>query len=498
MTIRLRYGTAVNVDCDEIIRMSRSMGTDFSNVEEKCISWFNSHYKDKHISDLIYNVDQVVPTESRDEWFDFYLDAQASGEKQDAISDEFGRVTSEIYNVVGGSPYEIWIEQCYENGINPCLSFRMNDTHAPELGYACQDFFYTAKENGWQIGFEAGWGTWNQWCYDYSVPEVRAFYTEYIDEILGKFDVYGIELDWQRNIHCFKSNSVNNCQYMDLFMEEINRIVAKYEELYGHEIKIMVRIARDIDDNMYFGFDVRSWAAKDWIDVIVPSSYWGSTASDMSINEWKSELADYEKVQVYAGFEIGTIENELLHTPESLAGFTSMDLQQGADKIYLYNLFGVGKSNYKICASLENAQKYYKRSYLVTWGNTYPAISDAQIYEPLPLRLTKGEESEPIVIDHGYLSMDKEAYLYIGFQTSDLEKLETSNIVVTYNGVDCEYKGRTPRSFVRGQPNYSMILSFRIPYAAWIPSTSGVITVKSDDGYVVHYIELMNGMPNIG
>lgn len=494
-----RYGTAVNVDCDEIIRMTRSMGTDFSNLEEKCINWFASRYKDKHISDLIYNIDQVVPTESRDEWFDFYLEAIKAGTEMAATTEEFGRVTNEIYNELQMNPYEIWIEQCYENGINPWLSFRMNDTHAPNLGYACQDFFYTAEENGWCIGLEAGWGEWNRWCYDYSVPEVRAYYSEYIDEVLGKFDVYGIELDFQRNMHCFKMNSVDNCQYMDLFMEEVNRIVAKYEEQYGHEIKIMARIARDIDQNMYFGFDVRNWAENDWIDVIVAASYFGQTDSRMPIAAWKEALQDYEKVEVYAGLEQHTISTTYSQNAVTLAGYTSMYLQQGADKIYLFNLFGGNEAFYRICSSLDAALSGAKRVYLVVGQDMVPVNSGIELDDPFPMQIRGGQEGT-VVIEHGRLNADRDTYIYVGISKMAFneEKLASSNLKVTYNGVECEYKGETTKAYVKTAAEFGYMFSFKVPDSACRMAESGEIVISTDNTMRVLYLELMNGPPNLG
>jgi hypothetical protein len=58
-----RYGTAVNVDCDELLRMSRRMGTDFSNLEQMCVNWFNSLYKDKHINPANYFDLTITPEE---------------------------------------------------------------------------------------------------------------------------------------------------------------------------------------------------------------------------------------------------------------------------------------------------------------------------------------------------------------------------------------------------------------------------------------------------
>ena len=75
-----------------------------------------------------------------------------------------------------------------------------------------------------------------------------------------------------------------------MFMEELHKILAKYEAKYGHEIKVMARINVDIDENILFGFDVREWAKQNWIDVVILSPYWGQTDSNMPIAKCKKEL----------------------------------------------------------------------------------------------------------------------------------------------------------------------------------------------------------------
>jgi len=493
-----RRGTAVNVDCDAIWYMYAHFGQKLDNLEQMCVDWFDLRYKDGYVSDLMYNVDQHTPSETRQSYMDFYLEAQQTGEKLDDVTQRHGELLNRVYNEHKVDPYQIWFDLCYENDINPWLSFRMNDTHAPTLGYACTDFYYEAKDNGWLISSNGknGWSGTYPHCLDYSVPEVREYFLVYIDEMLGRYDAYGIELDWQREIHCFKTDSADNCKYMDIFMKDLNEIVAKYEKQYGHEIKIAARLARDLESNKGFGFDLVNWAKNDWIDVVIPASH-GPTDSGVPVPEWKAAMDAYD-VEVYVGFESVTLSSKYAQTDTTLAAFTSMYLQQGADKIQLFNLFNASKGFYSVCSSLEDATKYAKRSYIITSQTKVPKISGISTYEPLPLNVLKGKVTDPIELNHGRLVTKWDSYVYLGISNKKLEKLEEANLKVYYNGIECEYKGKAFRAHGGVFGEYDCVVSFLIPKEAWVNSESAEITFTADDYVKISYVELMNGHPSIG
>ena len=491
-----RYGTAVNVDCDAIWYMYAANGQVLENVEQMCIDWFELRYKDAGVSDVMYHIDQHVPSVTRESYMDFYIEAQKTGEQLDEVTEKHGELLYRVYEEHNVDPYAIWFDLCRENGINPWLSFRMNDIHAPTLGYACTDFYYEALKNGWLIGENTGRGAWVAPCMDYAVPEVRAYFLDYIDEILGKYDVYGIELDWLRSLFCFKQYSKDNCQYMDIFMEDVNKIVAKYEAEYGHEIKIIARLARDLDTNLYFGFDIVNWAKNGWLDIISPASH-GPTDSGVPIPAWKEAMDPYG-VEVYIGFESVTIDSKHPQTITTLAGFTAMYLQQGADKVYLYNLFNADKGYYKICSSLEAAMKYAKREYLVTSQTKVPKVDEVSKYDPLPIAVSGGKESEPVILEHGRLSTKRDLYIYVGITNKNQEKVESYNLKVMYNGVECEYQGSAIRSHATVSDSLQCVLSFIVPFDAWKNAERAEITFLSD-GYIrVGYVELLNGHPAFG
>ena len=101
-------------------------------------------------------------------------------------------------------------------------------------------------------------------------------------------------------------------------------------------------------------------------------------------------------------------------------------------------------------------------------GSDTPAVSDgndtsapaedtAAVFDPLPLNVLKGKETDPIVIRHGYMSTKWDSYIFVGISNKDMEETE-----------------------------------------AWETSQSGEITFTADDYVTVGYVELMNGHPSVG
>jgi hypothetical protein len=280
---------------------------------------------------------------------------------------------------------------------------------------------------------------------------------------------------------------------MNEFIQKINKIVEKYEKQYGHEIKIMVRLSRDLDQNEYFGFDLRTWAKNGWFDVAVPTARRPATDSDMPIDVWKAELAPYG-IEVYAGLE-HTVVDTTYQNQNTLAAYTSMYLQRGADKMYLYNLFNSGAKYYKICASLKDAHAAVKRSYVVAHQDTAPVAAGIEAYKPLPVIVNASGETDPIVMRHGRMNERWDTYIYVGVTNKVIGLVEKANLRVTYNGVECEYKGSAYNAFIGNNEAYRCVVSFKIPKEAWTASEVGEIVFSADSSLRIGYVELMNGLP---
>ena len=485
-----KIGSALNIDCDAIAYFMGKYNFDCSDLEAKAVEYFNQ-YLGKGLSDILYNINNAVPCDFDNFWGNKYLRTEENGVAVDYKDNKWAEIHHKIFTETGVDPFAVWIGLCRKNGINPWLSFRMNDVHYSDLPTDHSEFFYKAKKNGWMLGLDIPdrWKgvpheEWYPQCLDYSVPEVREYYLKYINFGLDRYDVYGIELDWQRTIWNFKNDDAENCKYMNVFMEELHKIITKYEEKYGHKIKVMARINIDIDENILFGFDVREWSKHGWIDVVVPSPYWGNTDSNMPIAKWKKEL-EGTGVEVYPGFEGQTCHPVYVQTADSLAGYTAMYLSTGADKVYLYNLFHMPHL-WNVCESLEAALAHTRRRYLVSPQNCAPM--GVKPYIPLPIKL-EADETKSLTLKHGILKAEDSTIIYVGVNNAE-NKPE-----VKYNGISLVCEGESLNSHIGDKKTYP-VLAYRVPADAVKDSLSGDISFTADKNVTVCYVELMNGKEN--
>ena len=497
-------GTVVNVDGDALYYCLRNANWDISKLEETLIDWFDYHYANGGVTDMLYDIAASAPYADKTliDKIDLY-DPNVDKNNGNAAS-------YLIYVEAEVDAYQVWFDRCTELGINPWISFRMNDVHYADSKYANAEtnkdpFVLTAKQNGWFIGSSragywlnnsvtAGSRKWYPYALNYEIPQVREHFLKIIDDRLSTYDVYGIELDFQRQIWCFPNDTLENCRYMNEFMEDVNEIVEKYEAIYGHDIKIAPRINRDIDHNKYFGFDARYWAENDLVDVIIPSCYYGSSDSDMPIDKWVEELGKYG-VEIWAGLECDVLTANQYHSNATLAAYSAQYYCQGAKKIYLFNLFGYIGSNFIVCSSLENALAYEKRSYVVTEANCAPyGVKGITQWDPLPMNL-KVNTPQSLVINHGILDYEKDVIIYVGFKNVEETDMDEYLITLTYNGVECEFEGITNQSYVdlKGSTQYGTVVAYRVPAEAAQGSLKGEIVFDPGMNCTVSYIELMNG-----
>lgn len=83
------------------------------------------------------------------------------------------------------------------------------------------------------------------------------------------------------------------------------------------------------------------------VDVLIPSSRWTSTDSDMPIADWK-KMAEGTDVEIWAGLETH-LNEPILQSTETVKGFAAQYFDAGADKIYLYNYFRQRARERKTC-----------------------------------------------------------------------------------------------------------------------------------------------------
>lgn len=75
--------------------------------------------------------------------------------------------------------------------------------------------------------------------------------------MLDRYDVYGVEFDFQRELECFGIGREEiGRDVMTDFIGELRDVVSNYENKYGHKIKIALRGHQKPEYSYQMGFDI--------------------------------------------------------------------------------------------------------------------------------------------------------------------------------------------------------------------------------------------------
>jgi len=182
--------------------------------------------------------------------------------------------------------------------------------------------------------------------FDYAHKEVRDYFKAYIKEVLNKYDVDGIELDWMRTYTIFKNtNDPKGALLINNYMKEIRELVNTKALERGHPIKIAARVPPKPIMGISVGLDAVSWVKNGSVDIIIPTNWFQPTNFDIPIELWKKEIGLGKSYQIIPGadaaFMIASNINlkGMQNTVESMRGFSISAYSRGADAVYLFNNF---------------------------------------------------------------------------------------------------------------------------------------------------------------
>ncbi len=381
-------GVIVNQDADSLI--SSVPGT-IEGIKNLAYGYAGSHVTDFMI--CVNNMNSTFQTDLEN-WTDLvdkYYQTEENGVAVDYTTDSRAKGAYNHYVVnkekLGGRDYfDILCEAFTEVGINPWISFRMNDLHGQgeTASLLLSDFYHNnpqlrrVQEN--RRSYAAG-NSYYDSALDWTHEIVRERFLAYINEALSRYDCYGIELDFQREIWLWHpGGEYNGIELLNDFMREVDALTELYAAKYGHEIKVCVRLASDIETNYEFGLDVLTWAAEDLIDMVIPTGRWGTTDTDIPVTLWTSYMHPYG-VTVAPCIEI-RIQNPGTnfvgdHTFETYNGIAASFLSQGADKIALFNQYiGFAGINYihKISSEDEIISGTYRHWVIVSTIGSYEKL----------------------------------------------------------------------------------------------------------------------------
>ena len=438
-----------------------------SDIVKEDLYPYVDQFSGKGVTDLLISLsDQYSIPESKVLSDSFYKYEQETENGLPVNYKDYFVGIYKLYKEYGLDPIKIWLERCREAGLTPWVTLRMNDCHYPDddTCFLRPDFFYEAREKGWMVGERYGYF---KNCLNYYYPEVRKLWLDYIDEQLYKYDMDGVELDFQREIHCFDYVNEPDCfEVMNDFMRNVKKIIKKHEEIKGHKIKLGARISRDIEQSKVFGFDALTWDKEKLVDMLVVTPRFETSDSDMPIKEWKEKIKNAE---IYAGIETLcgiSVDVRAMATADIVRAYCNRYLSDGADGMYVFNHYNILRypvtkiedgRNVEVlstCGSLEEIRKHPMR-FVVTHQDKYP--EGYKEYRPLPMAMD-GTEKE-LKVSVGELPENKKVKLFIGLEGCTPENTEVKlagnklcgfmreDIKPSFDPEGCEYVAKTTATY---------------------------------------------------
>lgn len=447
-------------------------------------------------------------------WETFYCDyAPEKGLDQPAEWRRHGARNLWLLAQRGINHHARWLERCRFHGIEGWLSMRMNDCHGLKE--------YSQAENGveathWTRHWPSTWWrahpelrrapyryerSW-EGAFDYSHEVVREHHMALVRELLGRFDMSGLELDWMRWGMMFAPGKEQaGLELLTEFVREARRLSASAAKRLLHPVKLAVRVPAEPGTCLALGYDVPRWAEEGLVDVVILSSFLGTANYDYPVSIWRRLLGP--KVKIIANAEpivhahpwAVSFKTGHVGTTAFTYGAAAAALQRGVDGIHLFNhcpsklLQGAEKARdlYALYRDLSDLSAVARRPrrHPVTYPQVFAPGESCRAVLPIPLRVQcigmafgRMEENITLRISIGPKPAAGTVCLQLGF-SSDTPPLGENAIIALVNQVVCRPCERRPapfdttpkdpvRDFVHGDPPSAVaqVLLWEVPLKA--------------------------------
>lgn len=303
----------------------------------------------------------------------------------------------------GGDPVKDTLEACRRCGKAFFISYRMNDHHyVTDLEWPSHNAIWREHPEYWLGDSETSPYTKKDdvRLFNYMLPEVRQYYFAIIEELCSRYDVDGVELDFQRFPKFFRDDEIaEGTAVMTAFVRRIKEMMGKIGSARGKSLPLCVRVPETLAKCEAAGLDVPGWAAAGLVEMVNISSFYMHTMElDIEGFRAKTRGAKLYGEMNYVTAQKPKEKSARRYTTPEIYRATAMNfLSRGADGLSLFNFDYVPDKQRLAMAdclkgitdvgSLEGRSK----NYVVYPGfGTFPATDGADIEVTIPDDVASG------------------------------------------------------------------------------------------------------------
>ena len=231
---------------------------------------------------------------------------------------------------------QIVVDQCHRRGIRCIANLRMNDRH--RITEYVKELYGQHPE--WRLKSPTGAFSERQGALNFKYRGVREHLLAFTAELLERYDVDGIELDYMRMCHMFEPNEARRHAHL---LTEMMRSLSEQLLLAARRRKrgsllLGVRVPSSLAECGILGYDVKAWMHEGLIDFITPADFWSTDF--VARTEEFVDLAKPTSCQVYPSL------SPTSSFPSETGNLTSAHYRAAANNFYAFGADGLSAYNF--------------------------------------------------------------------------------------------------------------------------------------------------------
>ena len=233
---------------------------------------------------------------------------------------------------------QIVVDQCHRRGIKCFANLRMNDRH--RVTDYVQELYRQHPE--WRLKSPIGAFLDRKGALNFKYKGVRDQLLAFTAELLERYDVDGLELDYMRMCHMFEPTEAR--QHAHLLTEMMRsmraQLAAAARRRNRGSLVLGVRIPSTVAECDALGYEVKTWIREGLVDYVTPTDFWSTDF--VARTEEFAALTKQTSCKVYPSLSppssFPTPDRKFL-TPAQYKAAANNFYAFGADGLSAYNYF---------------------------------------------------------------------------------------------------------------------------------------------------------------
>jgi hypothetical protein len=276
------------------------------------------------------------------------------------MGEVFGKATEGIRRLwmdEGVDPFGLLVKRAVSKGFETFVSFRMNDVHMAHMldGQGPYTDVLYRQHPEWRVP--------GSWGLNYAIPEVRQHRLAQFEELIRRYPLNGLELDFLRGVPYFPGHGSSkslptiatrsvagfptymaeeSAPLMTEFVGEVRKMTQRVSKEKGKPILLAVRVPSSLSGCRRVGLDPIAWHKQGSLDFLTVGHFL-HLFFDLPIEEFKNALPgltiygclDY----ILGGPKIDGYFYARDATAEIYRAAASALLAKGSDGIHLFNMY---------------------------------------------------------------------------------------------------------------------------------------------------------------